>query len=173
LEEGSVVGFNGTQAGVEQSPFRDHDHVEPRGDLIATKNLSNQSFSSISLNGPAELAGSRNPQPANPALVRQDEHGAVAAMEPGATLVHLLVLGAASDSFVRPETHQQAARKRPLLTAHGQTLPTFGAAAFQYQAPVFCAHSHEKPMRALAMTCVGLKSTNPFGHDIPSERNEP
>ena len=171
FEEGSVVGFNGAQAGVEQVALWDDDHVEPGGDFVATKDLSNQSLRSISLNGSAELAGRCNPQPADPALVGQDEHRAVAAMESDAPFVYLLVFGAAADSFVWAEAHQRA--PGPLLAAYGQALPPLGAAPLQHETPVFCAHSHEKPMRPFTMTRVGLKSTDPFGHDIPSTRNEP
>src|SRR5258705_13116833 len=108
FEEGSVVSFNGAQAGVEQVALGDDDDVEPGGDFVATKDLSNQSLSSISLNGAAELAGRRDPQPADPALVGQDEHRAVAAMESDAPFVYQLVFGAATDSFVWPKAHQRA-----------------------------------------------------------------
>ena len=169
FEEGSVVSFNGAQAGVEQVSLWDDDDVEPGGDFVATKDLSNQSLSSISLNGSAELAGRCNPQPADPALVGQDEHRAVATMESDAAFVHLLVFSAAADSFVWPEAHRRAAG--PLFAADGQPLPPLGAAALQHEATVFRAHSHEKPMRPFTMTRIGLKSSDPFSHDFPSTRN--
>jgi hypothetical protein len=116
FEEGSVVGFNGAQAGVEQVALGDDDHVEPAGDFVATKDLSNQSLRSISLNGSAELASRRDPQPADPALVGQDEHCAVAAMESDAPFVYLLIFDAAADSFVWPKAHQRAPARYSLLT---------------------------------------------------------
>ena len=118
FEEGSVVSFNGAQAGVEQVALWDDDDVEPGGDFVATKDLSNQSLSSISLNGSAELAGRCNPQPADSALVGQDEDRAVAAVESDAPFVYLLVFGAATDSFVGPETHQRARARYSLLTVN-------------------------------------------------------
>ena len=90
--EGAVIGFKGGQAGVEQVALRDDDHVEPRRDLVTTENLSNQSFRSISLNGSPELPRGGDPQPADVAAVRQDEQGAVAAMDPDALFVDLLEL---------------------------------------------------------------------------------
>jgi hypothetical protein len=109
LEDGAVIGFNGAQAGVEHVSLRDDDDIEPISDFVSTKNLSNQSFSSISLNGTAELACRRNPQPADSSLIAQDEHGAVAAVESGTELVYLFVFGAPADAFVRPEAHQRSA----------------------------------------------------------------
>ena len=81
--------------------LRDDDHVEPRGDLIATEDLSNQSFRSVSLNGSPELPGGRDAQPSNPPGVGQDEHRAVAALDPDALFVHMLELGATANAFVR------------------------------------------------------------------------
>jgi hypothetical protein len=109
LEDGAVIGFNGAQAGVEQIALGNDDHIEPIGDLVSTEDLSNQSFSSISLNGAAELACRRNPQPADPTLVGQDEDRAVAAVESNTELVYLFVFDAPADAFVRSEAHQQSA----------------------------------------------------------------
>jgi len=49
FNEVAVVGFKGAQAGVEKLPLGDDHDVESWGDLVSTKDLSNQSFSSISL----------------------------------------------------------------------------------------------------------------------------
>jgi hypothetical protein len=89
------------QAGVEQVRLRDDDNVEPRGDLIATEDLSNQSFRSVSLNGSPEFPGGRDSQPSHPAGVGQDEHGAVAALDPDALFVHMLELGTTANALVR------------------------------------------------------------------------
>jgi hypothetical protein len=109
LEDGAVIGFNGAQAGVEQISLGNDDNVEPISDFVSTKNLSNQSFSSISLDSTAELACRRNPQPAGPTLIGQDKDRAVAAVESDTELVYLFVFGAPADAFVRPEAHQQSA----------------------------------------------------------------
>src|SRR5437762_8278590 len=58
FEESLVIGFKNVQAGVEQLALGDDDDVESPGDLVATENLSNQSFSSVSLHGAAQLLGS-------------------------------------------------------------------------------------------------------------------
>jgi hypothetical protein len=62
MEDLSEFDFKGSQAGVEQIPFRDDDDVEPRGGLGATENLSYQSFSFISLNRATQFTGRGNPQ---------------------------------------------------------------------------------------------------------------
>jgi hypothetical protein len=53
----AVIVFKGSQACVEQLSLRDYDDVEARRDLVATEDLSNQSFSSISLDRSPELSG--------------------------------------------------------------------------------------------------------------------
>jgi hypothetical protein len=64
LDEGAVISFKDTQTGVNQLAFGDHDDVESRGDLVSTENLSNQSFSFVPPDGPAQLARGGDPQPA-------------------------------------------------------------------------------------------------------------
>ncbi len=97
----SVVGFKNGQAGVEQLAFGDDDDVEAWRELVTTKNLSYQSFSAISDHGAAQLAGRGNSQPARSALIAHHEHRAVAAMDAGAALVHLLKFRAATEAFGR------------------------------------------------------------------------
>jgi hypothetical protein len=109
FEEGSVIGFKGAQAGVEQFSLWDDDNVVPGSELIATEDLSNQSFRSVSLNGPAELLGGRDPQPPYSGGIRRDEYGAVAAMHLDACPVHMLKLGSASNAFVRAKIQSEGA----------------------------------------------------------------
>jgi len=49
------LGFKGTQGGIEQFPLWDDDDIKAGRCLVATENLSNQSFSSISLDGAAQF----------------------------------------------------------------------------------------------------------------------
>jgi hypothetical protein len=161
LDEVSVIGFKDVQAGVEQVALRDDDDVKAGGDFVATEDLSNQSFRSVSLNGSPELAGSGDSQPPGAAAVRQEKHCAVAAMNPRAALVYLLEFRPAANTLVWAETQ--------LLAADSKALPALCAPALQHQPPVFRAHAHQKPVRLLAMARVGLKSAESLGHDIPSE----
>src|SRR5262249_49691962 len=87
-DEVAVVGFKDVQAGIEEIAFRHDDHVEAGGDFVTTKNLSNQSFSSISLDGAAKLARGGNAQSANAELIGQQEDRCVAAMDFDAAIVH-------------------------------------------------------------------------------------
>ena len=59
FEEVAIVGFKDGQAGVEQLALRDDDDVEPGRDLVATENLSYQSFSAISLRPRRPASASR------------------------------------------------------------------------------------------------------------------
>jgi hypothetical protein len=102
----AIVGFKRGQRGVEQFPFRDDDDVVARGDVVSTENLTDQTFSQVSLNGAAELFRGRDPQPSDRALVGEDEYRGEAPVDAGAVLVHVLELGAAADVFMRPEPGQ-------------------------------------------------------------------
>ena len=106
LDETSVFSFKKGQGGVEQVAVGDDDNVVSRGDLVATENLSYQSFGAISSHCAAQFLRRRDAQASNPMLVAQDERGAVAAPKPNAPLVHALELGAPSDAFswAEPQT---------------------------------------------------------------------
>ena len=101
----AVVGFKNSQAGVEQFAFRDDDDVEARGDVVATEDLSNQTFRAVSLNGATQLPGCCDTQPADIELVGQDEQRAVAAPDPGAMIVNLPEFGAAANPLIRAKSH--------------------------------------------------------------------
>ena len=85
----------------------DHD-IEPRRDVVVTKNLSNQSLSSVSLNGSAEFFRRRNAQASDRPVVGQDEHGRKAPVNSYAAFIDFLKLGAAADVFMRPEPRQNS-----------------------------------------------------------------
>ena len=99
LDETSVFSFKNGQAGVEQVAVGNDDDVEPRSDLVATENLSYQSFGAISSHGATQFLRRRDAQPSYALLVGEDERGAVAAPKPNAPLVHALELGAPPDAF--------------------------------------------------------------------------
>jgi hypothetical protein len=156
----SVIGFKGVQAGIEQVAFRHDYHVEAGRDFITTKNLSNQSFSSISPDGAPELPGGRDPEPANAELVREHEHRGVSAVNFDTAVVHLLELCAAADPLGWSELQ--------LFAADGQALAALRPAAFQNQAAVLRAHTDQKAVRPLAAARIRLKRANSLSHDIPS-----
>ena len=99
FDEVAVIGFKGAQAGVEKLALGYYDDVKPRRDLVATKDLSNQSFSAISLHGAADLPCRRDPKPSHAAFVGQQKDRDIAAVDANAPLVDLLELSAAADVF--------------------------------------------------------------------------
>ena len=105
-DKGSVIVFKGCQAGVEQFAFGDDDDVKAMGDLVATENLSYQSFSPVSYNSSAELFRSCDAKASHRTLVGKDEYGCEAPVDACAPLVDFLKLGAAPDVLVRPEPRQ-------------------------------------------------------------------
>jgi hypothetical protein len=130
FDEGSVINFKGAQAGVKQLALRDHDHIEPRRDLVSTKDLSNQSFSSIPLNRSTDLPGRGDPEPSHTPRVGEDEDRAVAAVDSNPPLVDLLELRTPADMFgwtefqsyslltvrrLRPFARRRLSTKRPFF----------------------------------------------------------
>ena len=102
----AIISFKDGQGGVEQLAPGNDDHVEPSRDLVATENLSYQSFSPVSYNSSAELFRSCDAQTPYRALVGEDEHRREPPMEAGAAFIDCLKLGAAPDALVRPEPGQ-------------------------------------------------------------------
>ena len=96
------LGFKGSQAGVEQFAFRDDHDVEAGRELVATENLSNQSFGSISFDRAAQFPGSGDSEPADGQAVREREQRQIAAVCLHAAVVNLLILGAPTYPFVWP-----------------------------------------------------------------------
>src|SRR4029077_3996772 len=122
------------------------------GDLISTKNLSYQTFRSVSHHGAAELLRRGDPQPADAELIRENEERRETAVNPGAVGVDPLKIGAAADPLASRE-----ARGAQLFAANSETLPALRTSPLQHQTAVFRAHSDEKPMRPLAVAGIGLE----------------
>jgi hypothetical protein len=130
FNEVSVISFKGAQAGVEKLALRYNHDVESLGDVVPTKDLSNQSFSSISLYRAADLPGRRDPEPSHAPIVGQEKDRAVAAVESNPPLVDLLELRALADvlgwtefqsyslltvSFFRPLARRRFSTRRPFF----------------------------------------------------------
>lgn len=158
-----VIGFNDRQTGVEQLALRHDDDIVTWRYVLTTENLSYQSFSSISLYRTTQFPGCRDTQAAHIPVVGQDEDRYVSAVRPGASIVDALVLGAV--------TNPLRGREFQLFVADRQALAALGATAFQHEAAIFCAHPHEKTMRARAAPRVGLERPFPL-HVTPSESDE-
>jgi hypothetical protein len=153
----TIVGFKDGQRGVKHFALGDNDDIKPWRDVVTTKNLSYESFSSVSLNRTAELFGCRDAQPSHRAVVGKDKHRRVTAVYAGAALIDFLKLGTAADVFMRPEPGQMA-----LFAADGQALAPFRAAPLEHQPPVFCAHPHQKPVRLRPVAVIWLERTLTF-----------
>jgi len=162
-QDGSKIGFKGYQAGVEQLALRDDHEIVAGRDLVATKNLSNQSFSAVSLDRAAQLLACRHPKPPFDPLFRQQKERRVAAVNARAAVVHELEIGTAPDPLVGPKILQ-------LFAADRKPLAPFGTTPLQDEASIFRAHPYQKSVRPLAMTRVRLKRAFAL-HECPSRRN--
>jgi hypothetical protein len=101
-------------------------------------------------------------------LARKHEQGAVATLNPCASLVYSLKFDASSDALVRPEPASHDPSQPPgrtsagpcdwfLLAADRQAFTPFCPPPLQYKPAVFCTHSHQKPMSSLSAASIGLK----------------
>jgi hypothetical protein len=99
----AVIGFKDNQTGVEQLALGYHDHVVAVRDLVTTENLSYQSFSSISLDGPSQLSSDRDSQASDREPVRQNEQRSVPRMDSSACFVDQLEFSAAANPLVGSE----------------------------------------------------------------------
>jgi hypothetical protein len=100
----AIIGLKGGQSGVQQFAARHDDHVEPWCDLVTTKDLSYQPFSSISLNGAAQLSRGRDAQTADVTTVGQNEERAEPARDARTPLINLLEFSAPSDPLILAES---------------------------------------------------------------------
>jgi hypothetical protein len=112
IEQASEFGFKGALAGFEQSAFGYGDDVETWSYFITAENVSNQSFSSISLDRAAELPSRRDPQAADVKLVAKQEERNQLPVTPDPLGVHPLEIVTATNSLAGPEVsrgcrHQQ------------------------------------------------------------------
>ena len=130
FDEVSVISFKDAQAGVEIFALRDDDDVESWRDFVPTENLSNQSFSPVSLDRAADLSRCRDPEPSFTLVPGQDEHRAVAAVEANAPLVYLLEFRPAADVFSWTEPQSYS-----LLTV--RRLRPFARRRFSTRRPFF------------------------------------
>ena len=112
LDGAKVFGFKDSQAGVEDFTLGHDDHVEAWGDLVPTKNLSNQSFSSISLNRAAHLLGGGDSQTSLRLFPPEQEDRQVPAVGPYPARVDQLKFWAPAYPLDSPERrwHSRAIR---------------------------------------------------------------
>ena len=103
LNERSIIGFKGSEGGLEQLALRDDDDVEPRRDLVTPENLSYQSFSQVSLYRAAQFLRRRDPQPAHGLLVREKKQGEKPAVDASPPLVNVLEFRPPTNPFRRAE----------------------------------------------------------------------
>ena len=131
----AVVTFKGGQTGFEQLSSGHHDHIVPAGDLVSTENLSYQTFSSVSPDGPAKLLRGGDAKAPDVAPSGQDEERAVSAPNAGTALVDLLEITAAADPLAGAEPARHGQVRYSLLTV--RRLRPFARRRFSTSLPFF------------------------------------
>ena len=105
-DERSIVVFKDSQARAEQFATGHDDDIEAWRDVISTKNLSNQTLSTISYDRSAEPLCRGNPEPAGLEPIRLREQRVIAARNPGAMLVDVLKVGVSADPLALAELQE-------------------------------------------------------------------
>jgi hypothetical protein len=108
LEGGSIIGFKDRQAGVKEFSFWHDDDVVPGPYLVTTKNLSDESFSSISLDGIAEfLRGCDSETGGTACAANQHKRRAESTVMTDTPRVDLLKFRPSVDPLRRTETRRR------------------------------------------------------------------
>jgi hypothetical protein len=157
LDEGAVIGFKNVQAGVDKLAFGDDNDVKSTRDLVSTEDLSNQSFSFVSLDRSTQLLRRGDTQPTRLEAVLEQKNRAVPAPDLRTAIVNLTKISASADSLAWAKIGHSASLKLLLFARNGQLLAALCAAPLQHQAAVLRAHSDEKTVRAGSTTGIGLK----------------
>jgi len=123
-----------------------------------SKNLSDQPFSPVPLDGAAEFLRGCYPKARRFLMVGQEEHRAEAAVDANACLIDPLIVHSSPDPLFGTESIGSAHASRSLLAADGQTLPALGAAALQHETAILGGHTDQEPVRLAAPACIRLKS---------------
>lgn len=107
FETAAEFCFKGAQAGVEQLPLRHDDDVDAWRKLVTTEDLSNQSFSSISLDRTAELSRRGDSKSSNRGRVPTCKERQVPTVHFRSTVIHGLVFDAAPNSLDAAEASHE------------------------------------------------------------------
>jgi hypothetical protein len=150
---------------------------------MGPESLSNQTFSSIPYDGPADLAAGDDSQPRGACRCRRGDDREIAAVRPAAHFEHVLELAAAADPpcgrqrvgrhFVQNVRARELARMR-----HAEPLAALGAPALQHLTAVLGRHAHQESVRFLTVPTIRLKCAfalrhylKPLGRISPDWRN--
>ena len=140
----AIFGFKGSQADVEHLALRHDDHVEAWRNLVSTEDLSNQSFSSISLDSGPKLLGCRDAEPAKVSIAGEDKNREIAPAYTGTTLVNQLEISATTYVLVTPETSRRhPVRRYSSLTV--RRLRPFARRRFNTRRPFLVAIRTRNP----------------------------
>src|SRR4029079_11433582 len=136
LEGGSIIGFKDRQAGVKEFSFRHDNDVVAGPYLVTTKNLSDESFGSVSLDGIAEFLGRRDSKPGGIACAAdQHERRAESSVIADAPRVDLLKFRPAVDPLRRNQPRRRAHTRYSELTV--RRLRPFARRRFRTRRPFF------------------------------------
>jgi hypothetical protein len=92
--------LKGSQAGLDEFPPRNHDNIDARRQLVATKDFSNEPFRFVSHNGAAQLSRGGDSESTPTKSVGAGKHREEPAVYLAAPIVDFLVLGSMADTLV-------------------------------------------------------------------------
>ena len=126
------IGFEGGVSGIEQFPARDDNDVE-RGPRVVnlTENLSNQSFSAISLNRIPELPRCHDAKPRRAGRAGRDDERQKTCVHPESRVENPLKLHPATEPLVGAEA-MGPGRRRLLVLTHWLCMTARGRGGLVY-----------------------------------------
>jgi hypothetical protein len=112
VEEHAVISLEDADAGLEKFGTWDHNDIKPHRNLVSAENLSYQALSTVTLDCATQFFRGGDSKTADLILVGEHEQGAVATLNPRASLVYPLKFDASSDALVRSEPASQPTTPR-------------------------------------------------------------
>ena len=135
---------------------RNNDNIEPRRDVISTKNLSNQTLSAIPDNRSTQSLRRGNAEPSDGQSVRFREQRVIAARNAGPMLVDVLEIGVSADPLAWAELQTAYS----LLTV--RRLRPFARRRFNTRRPFFVLIRTRNPCARLRRRVFGWNVRLPF-----------
>ena len=152
----AVIGFKNSQADAEELALRHHDDVVARRDLVATENLSYQSFSTIPHDGAAQLSGGGDAEASHIEPVGQYEQRGIAPPDASTPFVGELEFRSSANPLDRTEWSQSYS----LLTV--RRLRPFARRRLSTRRPFFVLMRTRNPCVLLRCRLFGWNVRLPF-----------
>jgi hypothetical protein len=156
-----IFGFDPDEWSIEQFSAGHDDDVYAVGNLVATEELTRDTFDPVALDGLADLSRSRHTKPGVLAAIGHQEDREQRTPQLPSSLVGSLEVGSLSNSLDAGQT-LTVEHVRLSFVGDRQFLAPLRAAALQHDASVLGRHPYAKTVGLLTPTRVRLKRALPL-----------